>query len=355
MALLCAAGGWYARDRNTAWPSDVYDILVRYRLAMPIVPAPPPPPPPPQAAVGFVSQPASARGNVGAVPPIPFRAMTFHEIFTGAARIMVKNWPILVGIPVGILSAFMLFIYLSATAIMHFIFSTSSALNGGSLFNLTDAGSFMSSLMVLFIVFTIVIVAVALPADALVLALSVITAEKAVRGQPVRLVEVWRQARGRMFAVCRMTLTFYMVSALPDVVLVGLLFLGAGMSSIFFSLATTFVIFVISIVFSLSPVVLVVEGRGVADSLRRSVSLSKPAWGRIVGIHVLWSVCIIPVVMVTLVLGFNLLIYAVAAGSLLACFRVLQLLIYTDLRIRQERYEHQLSEEWSRNTGSSPA
>jgi hypothetical protein len=359
LALLCAGGGWYARSRNAAWPPDVRDALVRRRLA---APAPgtsslaPPPAPQPHGALGFTPQPATPTPPAAAavVPPIPFRAMTIPELFTGAAKVMARNWPTLVGIPVGILLAFVLFLYVSITAIVHFILDTSSSLSGGALLNLTDASSLMSSIAILFIVFTVVTMAIALPADALLLALSVIATDKAVRGQPVRLTDIWTQARRRMFAVCRMTLTFYAISAVPDAVLIGLLYLGAGMSSLFFSLAATFAVFVVSILFSLSPIVLAVEGRGVADSLRRSVSLSKPACGRIIGIHLLWSVCIVPVAIVTLVFGFNLLVYAVAAGGLLACFRVLQVLIYTDLRIRQEHYEHQLIAEWTRNTGRSP-
>jgi hypothetical protein len=356
LALLCAGGGWYARSRNAGWPSDVHGLLVRRRLAAPAPSTSTQASPPPQRATAFSPQPVYPTPPVGAaaVPPIPFRAMTIPELFTGAAKIIGRNWPTLVGIPVGILLAFVIFLYVSVEAVAHFVIDASSSLNGGTLFNLTDPSSFMSSLVILFIVFTVVTMAIALPADALLLAVSVIATDKAVRGQPVQLTDVWTQARCRMFAVGRMTLTFYAISALPDVVLIGLLSLGAGMASIFFSLAASFAVFVASIVFSLSPIVLVVEGRGVAESLRRSLSLSKPAWGRIIGIHMLWSVCIIPVVMVTLVFGFNLLVYAVAAGSLLACFRVLQVLIYTDLRIRQEHYEHQLIDEWTRNTGRTP-
>jgi hypothetical protein len=92
--------------------------------------------------------------------------------------------------------------------------------------------------------------------------------------------------------------------------------MGARIASLLFSLAATFAVFAASIVLSPSPIVLTVEGRGVADSLRRSVSLSKPSWGRIVVvIHLLWTVCIIPVVLLKLVFGLNLWICAVAAGT----------------------------------------
>jgi hypothetical protein len=208
-------------------------------------------------------------------------------------------------------------------------------------------------LLLLFLAWLLLIMAIALPADALLLALSVVASERAVRGLPVRLLDVWNTARSRMFAVCRMTLTFYCLSALPSLVLVALLSLGGGLGSLLLVPFVSLGVFAASILFSLAPVVLVVESRGVVDSLRRSVSLSKPAWGRLIGIHLLWSLCFVPLMLVTTIFGLNLLVYAVVLGIMIAGFRVLQLLIYTDLRIRAEQYDHELIAEWARNSGTS--
>ena len=353
IALLCAGGGWYARSHDATWPPDVHQALARRGLASPDTTttgsACPPPPSHAGPSVSSTSDPVD-----GLLPPIPFRAMTISELFTGAARILLSNWPTLLGIPIGILLAFVVFLYVSMTAIAHFILDTSSSMNGGTLFDLTNASSLMSSLVILFVVFTVIIVAIALPVDALLLALSVIATNRAVRGQPVQFADVWAQARKRMFAVCRMTLTFYALSTVPDVVVIVLLSLGAGMASLGFGFAASVAVFGVSILVSLSPIVLAVEGRGVADSLRRSMSMSKPVWGRLIGIHLLWSLCSIPVALVWLVSGLNLLVYAVTVGALLAGFRVLQVLVYTDLRMRQEHYEHHLIAEWTANTGRSP-
>ena len=117
-----------------------------------------------------------------------------------------------------------------------------------------------------------------------------------------------------------MTLVFYAIAFLPDIAVITVFFFGGlavyfnGLAYLVF-LVCALATFVLSILLSLSPIVLMVEGRGVADSLRRSVSLSKPAYGRIIGIHMLWCVCIIPVVLVTLIFGFNLLVYALAVES----------------------------------------
>jgi hypothetical protein len=352
LAAVSAAAGWYTYSRRTAWPTDIRDQLIRHRLAASssTTSASPNASTPQQAA-------SSAR--IASTPPVPFRAMTIPELFAGAVKIVVRNWPTLMGIPVGILLAFIAFIYVAVEALVHFMLDTSSALNGGSLFGSGDASSFISGMTILMIVFVLVCAAVALPADALLLALSVMATVRSVRGQPVRLADMFRQARPRIFAVCRMTLVFYLIAFLPDIAVITVFSLG-GLAVYFNGVAltvfwmATIATFVLSILFSLSPIVLIVEGRGVMDSLRRSVRISRPAWGRLIGIHLLWVACMAPVVFVTLVVGSNVVLYAVIGGCLLACFRVLQVLIYTDLRIRQEHYEQELIADWTRQTGYHP-
>jgi len=215
----------------------------------------------------------------------------------------------------------------------------------------SDAGSgLLSSLTFLMMAMWLMVIALAFPADALLVALSVLATQQAVSGRPVQMKTVFTEARKRMWAVCRITLVFYGISLAPDLVVIAL-FSATGFAVYASGLANAVllvgsaVVFVFWVLLSLSPIIMLVERHGVIESLRRSVSLARPAWGRLIGIHLLWAVCIIPLVLVTISLGFNLLLFAPLGGCLLACFRVLQMLIYTDLRIRQEGYEHELIDE----------
>lgn len=334
IALAAGAGSWYVRQREIGWTPDIREVLVQHRLAAPVPGA---------------RQPAEP--NIADLePPIPFRAMTIAELFSGAWKVVSKNWPTLVGIPAAILLVFLAIVFVSIFAIGMFAFGASASLSDSTL---VSSDKPFSSLLLLFLAWLLLIMAIALPADALLLALSVVASERAVRGLPVGLLDVWNTARSRMFAVCRMTLTFYGLSALPSLVFVALLSQGGGLGSLVLVPFVSLGVFAASILFSLSPVVLVVESRGVVDSLRRSVSLSKPAWGRLIGIHLLWSLCFVPLMLVTTIFGLNLLVYAVVIGIMIAGFRVLQLLIYTDLRIRAEQYDHELIAEWARNSGTN--
>ncbi|MCV7192575.1 hypothetical protein [Mycolicibacterium brumae] len=332
LAVAFGVGGWWAMRKRVGWPPDVRETLTRRRLA----------PPTPAGA-----QPPAA-------PPIPFRPMTVSELFTGSLRIMARNWPTLVGIPVALLFGVVLVVYAFAMAIGHFVFDTASSLAGGSLLS----GDLMSNMMILYVVFLVVIAAIGLPADALLIALSVSATEDAVRGRGIRFGAVLRRARRRIFAVCRLTLVFYAVIFLTDIVMMfavgAAVMAGAPEMLNYLALVAALGVFAFGVLFSLSPIVLVVEGRGVFDSLRRSATMSKPAWGRILGIHLLWVVCVFPLVFGGFFVGFNVLYFALALGVMIAWVRVLQVLVYTDLRMRQEHYEQQLIAEWTQNTGRMP-
>jgi hypothetical protein len=257
----------------------------------------------------------------------------------------------------GILIAFGTILGVVMTTVSYIFFSAAMSMSD-SLITGTGAAGLISSFVVMVIVMYVIVWAVALPADALLIGSSVIATDKAVRGEPVRLSDVFRLAWGRMYALCRLTLTFYAIFIIPEYLLflvVGLTagFLGGGFVLLWLVLfAATFVM---GILFSLAPIVLVVEKRGVVDSLKRSMQLAKPAAGRLIGIHLLWVVGVIPLMFLTFfislfagVLGIVLLF--VGFPVLIAYFRTLQMLIYTDLRIRQENYDRELIADWTRNT-----
>jgi len=204
--------------------------------------------------------------------------------------------------------------------------------------------------------------AVALPGDAMLISTSVFATDKAVRGERVRLGDIFQAARTRMFAVTRLTLVFYGISFAPTIVMMFALFaLGLGPGFMALWVACCIGSFVMGILLSLAPIVLVVEKRGVADSLKRAVQLAKPAWARILGIHVLWVAAVVALLMcswipVLVLEDLALLValpYLVALPFMISYARTVQMLIYTDLRIRQESYERELLADWSKNTQSS--
>jgi hypothetical protein len=309
-------------------------------------------------------------------PLVPLRAMTIPELFTGTARIMGRNWPSLLGIPVAILVGFCFFLYLTAAVIGHFILTTAMSFTGDTLLNPDSLGAEM---LIIGVVYTVVVAVIAFPADALLIALSVIATDRAVRGRPLRSAEVLRQARSRMFAVCRLTLVFYLITLSPEFLFwlivansPSAMVAFAGPGGIVLTIIVFFVVFFgLGLLLSLAPIAVVVEGRGVGAALKRSVGLLKPAFWRILGIHLLWSICMSVVVAVfflmlgkqmvadllgnpLLALG-DLLLFAAVLGVMLGFFRVLQALIYTDVRIRQEGYDRELIQSWNRASANGLA
>ncbi|WP_156616782.1 hypothetical protein [Mycobacterium sp. 852014-52144_SCH5372336] len=292
---------------------------------------------------------------VGAPPVayIPFRPMTFPELFGGAFKLVTKNWPTLVGIPLVVLLAAGVAFSVVGLVVLQIMMST-----GETLFNTMGFGS----LFVLYGIFILVMFAVALPLDAMLIALSVLATDKAVRGERIRLTPVFSLARQRIFPVLRLTLAFYGIFLLVDLLLYGIVFAAIMSASFALGIVLYCVLlaanFAVGIMFSLAPIVVVTERRGVADSFRRSMELVKSSWGRVLAIHLLWALCVVPLLMLpSFVLPFLLgpvgivLFFVVAFALLIAYVRTLQLLVYTDLRIRQEHFEHELIADWARNTG----
>lgn len=347
VAAVCAAGAWHTQTKHISWPPDIQEVLVRARLTQPT---------PGNAHIGSAAAPfAPSSQPAPAVAFIPFRPLTVSELFGGAFGIMRSYWPTLVGIPVAILVIFLI-VFVSAGYIAVKIMSgmmTSSVSAGMSL------DGMMATVTGMWIIGTLLLYVIALPADALLIALTVISTHKAVRGEPVRLIEVFRLARGRMFAVCRLTLGYYALFVVVDLLYsaVVMLALGEGVSALLLGIPIFVGCFAIGILTSLAPIVLVVEGRGVADSLKRAMQLAKPAFSRLLLIHFMWAVCVLPILIVpavifSYILGFfgALLTFTLSFGVLIAFFRTLQMLIYTDLRMRQENYEQELIADWTRNT-----
>lgn len=337
---VCAYFAWVARTRPILWPPDIEELLVHYRLAQPTGRTIPPP--------------KTAVAPAQVMPYIPFRPLTFGEMFGAAYKIVTRNATTLVGIPLVILGTFMF--AMSVVAVVAMGLMTTMLLSA-------TLASLGNALMVVFVVFWLLPLVVAFPADALLIALSVDATDKAVRGQRVRLMEVFTTARKRMFAVCRLTGAYYAWFIITDIVVFGMLYVAltsVGTAALLLEIPIFIGIAGVGLMFSLSPIILVVEGRGVVDSFRRAWAMAKMSWQRLVGIQLLWMVCVFPLllipgVIIALTLGFLgiMIFYTVVFAALIAYFRTLQMLIYTDLRIRQERYDVELSAAWTHNTGAA--
>ncbi|WP_418002137.1 hypothetical protein ACNO8X_18205 [Mycobacterium sp. PDNC021] len=353
LAAACGLGGTYLRQHHTASTVPVRE---------------------PQAAPQ--PGPAGATSPGPPTPLIPLRAMAIPEIFSGTAKIMIRYWPALLGIPVAIMVAFVLFVYASATTIGVVVVKASTSFGAGGL---ADIDSLMTGMLAVWVIYFVVIALIALPADALLISLTVITTDRAVRGLPIQSRDVFQQARRRMFAVCRLTLAFYLILFLPQFVFYLILTSSpkmmialAGPGGLVLAFVVMFPLyFGLGLLLSLAPIAVVVEGRGVGAALQRSVQLLKPAFWRILGIHALWSVCMVLVfwgygallgeqILTNLfespvLAAGDLLVFAAVLGVMIGFFRVLQALIYTDVRIRQEGYDRELIAGWNRAVASGVA
>lgn len=344
-----AAAEWYTRTRHVSWPADVHNLLVGMRLV--------------ERGPAQAQTPGHPGGAAPITAVIPFRPLTIPDIFGGAFKVVARNWPTLVGTPVMILVGFVLYV-VAVTFVFSKIFSEALSPLLGSMFvtNL-ETGNLVALTIVVMLVYIAFVTALALPTDALLIATSVIATDKAVRGEPVRVGDVFGAARSRMFPACRLTLVFYGICFAPDIIIAMALFTVGISGMLLVGLACIVGTFIIGILLSLSPIVLIVEKCGVSASLKRSMQLAKPAWGRLLAIHLVWAVSATVLMTVSwlpiLVLGplafLVPVLYIVALPFMISYFRTVQMLIYTDLRIRQEAYDRELLADWTRNTGLAPA
>ncbi|WP_026356956.1 hypothetical protein [Mycobacterium sp. 141] len=345
LAVAFGVSAWYTHSHRVGWPDDVAELLARVRLSAPGAAAPP-------------TSRASSHGqpSVQPTPIVPLRAQTMPELLGGAFRIVARNWPTLVGIPLVILVACGLVAGLAMTLVSDLFMSATMSMSD-SLFSGGSAGGLVASMIAMVVVMQAIAWALALPADAMLIGTTVTATDRAVRGAPVRLGEVFVAAWRQMFVLCRLTLTFYAIFLIPELLFftVYIVTVGFGPGILLLSLLLFGVSFAIGVLFSLAPIVLVVERRGVADSLKRSMQLAKPAAGRLIGIHLLWSACAAPLLFVVFFVSMfagvlGLLAMFVGFPVLIAVFRTLQMLIYTDLRIRAENYDRELIADWTANS-----
>lgn len=326
-AACFAYGAWFVHRRRVEWPGDVQGLLAAMRLR-------PHPSTRPARDPDEDGERSKDRYLRSLIAPRP---QTFPEMFKAATTVVARNWPALIGIPVLVCIGFVVALFLMLATVTA---APSEAVVGFMLSSISSPAAFLASVVV-----TILVIAlIGLPADALLIGLSVSATDRAVRGEPVRLSALVSHTGRRLFAICRLTGLYYLLSFAPPllfwVIVVATGFDGFAVAAVVM-LPIYVALFAAGIMFSLAPVVMIIEERGAIDSFRRAAQLARPAFGRLLAIHALWMAGILGLSVpagILGMLGMPPIFYLVLLGGLIAMFRALQMLIYIDLRMRQENY-----------------
>ncbi|MBJ8340068.1 hypothetical protein JGU71_14330 [Antrihabitans sp. YC3-6] len=155
-------------------------------------------------------------------------------------------------------------------------------------------------------------------------------------------------APSRMFALIPLIVVFYAILLLPYILIVPMSMIvmsgGAETLLILPSFALIAVEFVAGVLLSLAPIVMVIEKTGLVDTCKRTYSLTHPALGRLLAIHLLWFVVVVRISIVTMIVGMMVhwiaMVVTLAIG--ISFFRILQTLIYHDVRVRQVGYAEEV-------------
>ncbi|MFC6010789.1 PQQ-binding-like beta-propeller repeat protein [Nocardia lasii] len=296
-----------------------------------------------------------------AVPVIPIRPLTLLDIVVGSARAVVRHWKVSVGFTLAALVA-------GVAAIM-FVTYVLVALAMSAMGSSDDS---LTALMVGFggtvLVVIGAIVAIGIPCDAAINGVVTIAADRAIRGAPVVFAEVFARMRERFWPLCRLMCAFSLLLVVPGWVIPVLALFAGGLPAMLVSMPVVLAgEFAFGILFSLAPIVLMLEDKGVAASLKRSAALAKPSFWRLLGLHSAWLVMVLVVLLLTycplgLVLSvigqatFAMPLYMLAYFAVaMPLFRTAQTLIYTDLLIREGSYGHDLIRELTANAGAPPS
>ncbi|CAM3821273.1 PQQ-binding-like beta-propeller repeat protein [Smaragdicoccus niigatensis] len=315
--LACIFAALRTRARASRWPIYVRDFLAALRLTDPSALAPEPKIHVPPTAAPLVSnEPATKRG-----------------IVLTAARIVARN-PVLIGF------TGLVFVAIFVVAVPTLFLTKAIA---SAMFD-----NLFVQLFAMLAIFPLVMAVLVLPADVLINGATIAGVEDALHNRRARLGEVFRTARSRFFPLLRMHLVFYVVAFVPDAVIAWVLLRGFGPDGMYVSaIIMTPLMFALGVLLGLSPLALVIEGRGVVDSLKRSVELTRRAFWRVVALHLLWVALVfgglwltsVPIVIVAASLpSFSLLLFPVVMAYfavVFPLFRAMQAALFSDLSVRE--------------------
>ncbi|MFD3458372.1 PQQ-binding-like beta-propeller repeat protein [Nocardia fluminea] len=295
------------------------------------------------------------------VAVIPIRPLTLNDLIVGALRAVARHWRVTVGFTAAAAAAFVT-IFVAAVSALAFVVKIaldSSASSTDPMAGLMVGGVLIAAVSVC------LVLALGIPCDAAINGVTTIAADRAIRGAPVVFAEIFGLVRQRFWPLCRLMAAFYLMIIVPVWALPFLLLLAGAGQAVFVLFPLIFVAeFAMGVVFSLAPVVLIVEGAGVTLALKRSAQLARPAFWRLLGLHTAWVVLLIVMFVLTSIpfglttwafgdvlvpgpvvelawVAFVLAYFSVA----IPVFRTAQTLVYTDLCIRQGDYGDQLHRE----------
>ncbi|WP_148280637.1 PQQ-binding-like beta-propeller repeat protein [Nocardia cyriacigeorgica] len=337
----CVAFGWQARNKQATWPPAVREFLARMRLAEPGSPADEPSAgPAPDGQVARVNRPQ----RYG--PLIPLRPLTAGEILRASITAIRRHWQVSLTFTVAALVAALSLFLLGMISI------GAALISGISMEGENFAAGLFATLAALVLLFVSLLIVIGVPADAAINAVTIVTADMAIRGEPVRFAAVFALVRPRLFALCRLMAVFYAVIVLPGLLGPYIVLIAVGLpAAIPVLVLTVAAVFVVGTLCAFAPIVMTREGAGVVESFRRSVALVRPSLARVLGLELLWvAACVVAfaataypaLAFASAVPGGEVIVYPVslviiAASAVL--IRTLQTLLYTDLRIREGSYD----------------
>ena len=221
---------------------------------------------------------------------VPLRPLMFGDILDGAFKAVRFNPKSMVGLSALVLGAFLIPSAALGVGITHL---TARYLPGQSFAEDDDAKALAEAF--LGVPSALVQIFFTLLATAILSGLLIHVVGQAVLGRKPDLGQTWRSTRGRLPALLGLTLLSVLFSLLSLVVLIGpglLLALNgsipAGVMLILLgSLLLTVVSLVVSTKIAFAAPAIVLEGHGVFAGLRRSFTLTKGAFWRVLGITLL--------------------------------------------------------------------
>ena len=318
---------WHTRTKAVSWPPAIGSFLDRLTV---------------KSSNSTTTPPTSTGENdhQSCGRTVSLRPHSMTEIFANTRTAVQRNWKVALLFPIALIIAGSLAVGLLTIAA---VYIGRSAFTGTASFGAGSTGSdFAANPGTLFAEILILYVAVVLliwiPLDAVVTGVTVTSAAHAARSSTVRLREALAATRSRMFALCRLSLIFSAIFYLILLILfpVASIIITDRFGWIAFlasSIALSGATLVATVLFSLAPVPLMLEGTGVFASLKRSAILVRPAWLRLTAVHAAWGLGTITLILMvnSILSGLGSLIGLAVAFPI---FRTFQTLLYADLRTR---------------------
>lgn len=341
---------WQTRTKRTTWPSAVRDILVPLRLA--------PGGSAPSAAGGADPLPPPMRPFR---PVMPFRRLTVGDALGVTARAYRKHWKL--NVVFTLLAMAVAVATLLAVGLVVWK-ATSATIDAGDASSWLDASSgpaLLAGLTLLGPAYLLVMLVLTSPFDAATAGVTMVAADRAIRGDHVDLGSAIAIVRPRIWTLCRVWLAvvvpLLVIGMLPSLVLGATGDLDTYLAiSTPISLAVLIVEIMVGVLVTLSRPAVLFENAGVVTAMRRSMKLVRPMFWRILGLHLLlfaislaMFVALVVAVNTTLsvvstagdageLLGAILapLSYVVAMIVIYGLFTTLQTVLYIDARARTE-------------------